>query len=173
MPPVEVDSNLILSCSQWAWQLLCILYANECEPQETMTMLESSKAQSIPFAENQFFAFHSTFLWTIHNQPKPRAAQRASEDAKQEVKRERLDVVGGLTERLCLAEQEAVQKAQEELAKQKEVIMAKDKELKVQKQLQNVLHSPELVRFSQSCTFLLLLCPPLNGYRTRVQQRIK
>lgn len=34
---------------------------------------------------------------------------------------------------MFLAEQEAVQKAQEELTKQKEVLMAKDKELKVPK----------------------------------------
>lgn len=41
-----------------------------------------------------------------------------------------LTLVNGLT--VCfLAEQAAVQKAQEELARQKEVIMAKDKELKV------------------------------------------
>lgn len=40
-----------------------------------------------------------------------------------------------LIDSLFLAEQEAVRKAQEELTKQKEVIMAKDKELKVRKKL--------------------------------------
>lgn len=40
-----------------------------------------------------------------------------------------------LIENLFLAAQETVRKAQEELAKQKEVIMAKDKELKVRKKL--------------------------------------
>lgn len=58
-----------------------------------------------------------------------------SPTAKKKVQfvKERLDFVSRLIHRKCLAEQEAVRKAQEELAKQKEVIVAQDKELKVQK----------------------------------------